>query len=70
MSSKESEVKWVFINIKGEVILDFYVDYVLDYDWDEKLVLIMCRNGGIDFYGYFDVDFGIIDFEGNEIIFI
>lgn len=68
ISSKVSEAKWVFINTEGEVILDPQADYVLDYDWDEKSALIMRRNGGTDLYGHPDADFGIIDFEGNEII--
>ncbi|MBX2872942.1 MAG: WG repeat-containing protein [Saprospiraceae bacterium] len=68
ISQKKSTAKWVFINIDGEVILDPAADYVLDYDWDEKSALIMRKNGHTDLYGHPDADFGIIDFEGNEII--
>lgn len=68
ISSQRSEARWVYINNEGEVVLDPAADYVLDYDWNQKSALIMRRNGHTDLYGHPDADFGIIDFEGNEII--
>lgn len=68
VSSKQSKAKWVYINTAGEVVLDPEADFVFDYDWNEKSALILRKNGHTDLYGHPDADFGIIDFEGNEII--
>lgn len=68
VSSKTDSASWAFINTEGKIVLTPTADYLLDFDWEDKSALVLRKNGQTDLYGHPDADFGVIDFEGNEII--
>lgn len=63
-----SPCRWGYINEQGALVLEVEADYVEDFYPADSIAYILRVNQRKDAYGHPDADYGVINYQGEEIL--